>query len=209
MTKIPVFEGTVTVSREEVVWQNHFLKIVDRTLKHTKFDGTMSDDERWVVSERKGGSAVLVHNIETNKFLLVEQFRPAVYFHVLKGVHVGFRRSGWVLELVAGGFGKDSPIECAKREAMEEAGIDLDIDMLTSIPAFYLSPGITPEIIFPFYAPIMNKHVVGVGGGLADENEDVRLHWISPSDARKMISTGEICDAKTINCIQWFFLKDL
>jgi len=63
------------VHRERVL--DMFFKVDQVTVKHQKFDGTMSDARPWLVFERGDAAAALLFDPGTRDVLLVDQFRPA------------------------------------------------------------------------------------------------------------------------------------
>ena len=91
-----------------------FFAIDEYVLKHTKFNGQMSNQFSRELFERGNASAVLLYDPLLDKVVLIEQFRIGAYVA---------RKNPWLLELVAG---IDEPGECpedvVKREAFEEAG---------------------------------------------------------------------------------------
>ncbi|HSV94511.1 MAG TPA: NUDIX hydrolase [Spirochaetia bacterium] len=194
---ISLYDGLVKILKRKTVFDGRMFKVENITEQHQKFDGTMSPEFTWSVCRRKPSVAVLIHCVPTNEILLVEQFRLATYSE--KGLidKVPYDKSGRTLELVAGGLGEDAPEECARRESMEEAGVPLG--QLIQMSGFFPSPGGSDEYIILFYAPVFSKVLVaGAGGGLVDENEDTKVHWMSYARALDMCFSGEIIDGKTI-----------
>jgi|WetSurMetagenome_2_1015567.scaffolds.fasta_scaffold65636_3 nudix-type nucleoside diphosphatase (YffH/AdpP family) len=202
---VKLYEGEVKVLSEEILAETKTVALINRSVQYQRFDGTMCNVQKWNAIKRLGGSTVLIYNKETDKLLLVEQVRPAILTPSMLGMDVERPDNCRTLELLAGGFGKDDPYQCARREAMEEAGIKLYY--MEIVAEFYLSPGISNERIHLFYAPITNENIVGKGGGLPEENEDIRCHWVEPEEAEGMALFGQIMDAKTIVGILWFMNK--
>jgi GDP-mannose pyrophosphatase NudK len=48
---------------------------------------------------------------------------------------------------------------------------------------------------------------VSIGGGLADEGEDIEVLELAFTEAMQMIATGEIADAKTVMLLQHLALS--
>ena len=126
--------------------------------------------------------------------MLVNQFKYPTY---QKG-------PGWITETMAGMIddGED-PETAARREILEETGYSPR--RLEHISTFYLSPGGTSERIVLYYAEVDDRKT-SMGGGLAEEGEDIVNVELSVEDALAQVSSGEIADAKTIIAILW--LKD-
>lgn len=181
----------------EINSQRYLLKDVFRVeevfLRFEKFDGTMSDTIRRLNFDRGDSVAVLVYNLNTQKLLLIEQFRYPTY-------HKG---PGWIIETIAGIVDEgESPEETARREAHEETG--LTVETVEFIASFYPSPGGSSERISLYYVEISGENAkYDAVGGLASENENIRTFEISLDEAMKQVRTGEICDVKTIMGIYW------
>jgi len=134
---------------EEVVWAGRFLEMKKRG--------------RWEYVGRVGGvQAAVVLAIDDGDVILVEQYR----------VPLGRR----CLELPAGLVGDEEAGESAEasavRELKEETGYRAD--RVTSLGAFYASPGMVSECFTLVRAEGLTK--VGDGGGTADE--DITVHRV-------------------------------
>jgi len=172
-----------------------FFSLEEARLRFERVDGSMSDEVLRLSLERGDGVAAVVHNIEANTLILVEQFRYSTYQH----------DSGWLWELPAGIVGKtEAPAEAMRRELIEETGYQAS--QLQPIHTFYLSPGTSSERIFLFYAPVKTADKVTIGGGLPEEHEEIRIHTLSVDDALQKLAAGFFTDAKTLIGLQW--LKD-
>ncbi|MFT3891489.1 MAG: NUDIX hydrolase [Anaerolineales bacterium] len=138
------------MKKVEIVSQRYllddFFKVEEAYLRFEKFDGTMSESMRRLNFERGDSVAVLVYNLDTQKLLLIEQFRYPTY---PKG-------PGWVIETIAGmQDGQEPPEETARREANEETG--LEVEAVERIASFYPSPGGSSERIHLYYVEISGK----------------------------------------------------
>lgn len=200
MAFMPLYKGLVKVISNKTVFESKVFKMDNLIEQHQRFDRTMTDEFTWTLCRRKPSAAVLIHNVPTDEIALVEQFRPATLRMPGSAIGIPYTISGRTLEIVAGGLGGDTPEDCVRRESLEEVGIKLD--EVRSMPSFFPSPGGCDEFLYMFYAPVYTKKVVpGAGGGLAEENEDTLLHWVSYRGALNMVLHGEILDGKTQNGI--------
>jgi nudix-type nucleoside diphosphatase (YffH/AdpP family) len=170
-----------------------FFKVEEAYLQFEKFNGEMSDTVRRISLERGNSVGVLTFNRNTNKLILVNQFRYPTY----KNGH------GWTIETIAGMIDPgEEPEETARREAEEETG--LKVTTLEHITTFYPSPGGTSEMIFLYYSEVSGMPANRDNtGGIISEGEDIMSLEISLKDALEKIKTGEILDAKTIIGIYW------
>lgn len=157
------------------------------TKRERKYSGFLNIDELSVKTRsgkevkrelmvRPDGVASIVFNTKTNKFIFVNQWRPA--------------SNSEIIELVAGTCdveGED-PREAMIREIDEEIGYKTD--KIKLIEECYMSPGGTSELISIYYSEVSEK--ISNGGGLEDEDIDV-----IEMDYNEVLST-RFRDAKTI-----------
>lgn len=132
--------------------------------------------ERDIVVHR--GSAVIVPIFEDGTVALVRQYRHAV--------------GGITLELPAGGIEPGETFEQAARRELEEE-VGFRAETVRKLSEFYVSPGFLTEKMHLFLAAKLARTAQSL-----DEDEIVEILRLPLADAVKMISTGEIQDAKTI-----------
>jgi len=182
----------VSIEQKRYILEDVF-KVEEAHLRHEKFNGEMSDIVRRISLERGDSVAVIILNLNTNKIILVSQFRYPSY----KTGH------GWLTEAIAGIVDTDeTPEESARREVQEETG--LSISKLEQISTFYPSPGGSSERIHLFYSEVSGENAKYKGtAGLISEGEDIKAEELSLEEALGKIKSGEIMDAKTIIGIYW------
>jgi nudix-type nucleoside diphosphatase (YffH/AdpP family) len=73
----------------------------------------------------------------------------------------------------------------------------------------YMSPGSVTEILYLFVGEYDESMKVSEGGGAKDETENIEVMELDFKEAIKMVTTGEIKDAKTILLLQYAQLKAL
>jgi ADP-ribose pyrophosphatase len=110
----------------------------------------------------------------------------------------------WLLEPVAGIIGRgESAPEVARREAAEEAGLEL----LDLVPActYFASPGGSTETCRVFIGRV---HAEGAGGihGLVDEGEDIKVRVVELDSALEALGGERIHAATTVIALQWLAL---
>jgi ADP-ribose pyrophosphatase len=176
-----------------------FFKVDAAELQFERFDGSWSARVRRLNLERGEAVAVLIYLRDRDSFIVIRQFRYAVF-------ETG--RDGWIDEIVAGVLDKEgeSPEECARRECIEEAGYE--IQEMEPIGTIFVSPGITTERIHLFIGYCDSTDLKHPGGGLEAEHEDIQIIEWTREEAKKKILSHEIEDGKTILALQYFFLKD-
>jgi nudix-type nucleoside diphosphatase (YffH/AdpP family) len=168
---------------------NHYI------LRRADFDYRRSDGQ-WQTLSRESydiGDAMAVLPLDRARgtVLLIRQFRWPVFE---SGVHE------LLVEAVAGKLDGDAPEACARREAMEEAGVTLGA--LTLVAHAFISPGAVKERLSLFLADYDSSRQRAAGGGHADEGEDIEVFEVTLDDGLAMIANGGIIDAKTIILLQ-------
>jgi nudix-type nucleoside diphosphatase (YffH/AdpP family) len=103
---------------------------------------------------------------------------------------------GELLEAIAGMLDGDPPETCARKEAMEEAGVRLtDLEL---IGAAYASPGVSTERLHLFLAPYSAADRIAEGGGIAEEHELITVVEIPLDDLWARFEAGGVEDLKTM-----------
>jgi nudix-type nucleoside diphosphatase (YffH/AdpP family) len=110
-------------------------------------------------------------------------------------------------EVCAGLLDKDDPETCIKKEAMEETGYQ--IESVQKVMEAYMSPGSVSEKLYYFIAAYTAADKVNLGGGVAEEQEEVEVREFKFEEALQMVKDGRIQDAKTIILLQYAQLNRL
>lgn len=106
-----------------------------------------------------------------------------------------------LLEIPAGKLGPgEDPQGCAARELVEEIG--LRPRRLEHLATYYTTPGFTNERFFLFFT----DDVVPEAGS-TDEGEVIEVERRPASNARELIESGEIRDAKTLLGLAFLALR--
>ncbi|MEQ5870563.1 NUDIX domain-containing protein [Sagittula sp. NFXS13] len=161
-----------------------FFRLQPFRLRYRRFDGSWGDELRRECFVAYDVALVLPYDPQTDKLLLTEQLR-------FGPIHRG-DPAPWVLEPVAGMTDAgESPEEAARRETVEEAGLDLEA--LLPISAGYASPGYSTEFYHTFIGLCdLSEREAQSMAGLDAEHEDIRNHVLSFDAALHLIETGEI-----------------
>jgi nudix-type nucleoside diphosphatase (YffH/AdpP family) len=181
----------VEILSQRVVFDDVY-KIKEARLRFERFNGQMSTPVRRLVFERGESAAALLLNRDTQKVILIKQFRYPTYE---KG-------PGWLCEVVAGSVDQgEQPEETIRREVREEVGYQ--VSGLQPIATFYVSPGGSSERIVLYYAEVGDADRVAAGGGRAAEHEDIEQVELSLPELWTALQEGRIVDAKTLIAVQW------
>jgi len=173
-----------------------FFKVYEAQVSFERTDGSMSPPVRRLVFERGDSVAAVVVHRESGDLLFTEQFR----FPTLG------TGTGWLLEVMAGMIDDGEAPETALRRELEEE-LGFRVERLEPITTFFVSPGGSSERIFLFHAEVSDAGRVSDGGGLATEQEDIRIVRLSPDETRAALRDGRLPDAKTIIGLQWLFAR--
>ncbi|WP_252736762.1 MULTISPECIES: ADP-ribose diphosphatase [unclassified Psychrosphaera] len=181
--------------KKETIYQG-FFKLEQYSFQHSLFAGGESAVVYREILERGDAVAVLPYDPKTNQLVFIEQIRIGA---------INDKKSPWLLEVVAGMIDKDETKEqVALREAEEEAG--LIVEELIPMLNYLSSPGGTTERIHLFLGIVDTTEVGGIYG-LAEEQEDIKVHVMDFDDALDLFNQGVIDNASTVICIQWLALN--
>jgi ADP-ribose pyrophosphatase len=174
--------SAVSLSRRDDGYAG-FFRLDTFDVSYPRFDGTQSDTLERAAFVAYDAALVLPYDPARDLVMLIEQMR---YGPLLRG-----DPAPWVLEPIAGLVDAgEAPIEAARREAVEEAGLTLsDIRPMLKV---YPSPGYSTEFFHCFLGLCdLDPSLEGVHG-LASENEDIRTHVVSFERAMALVESGEI-----------------
>ncbi len=94
----------------------------------------------------------------------------------------------------------EDPAAAAKREALEEAGVELSI--LEDLGTIWSMPGISTERMSLFLAPYAAADRTGPGGGVEGENENITVEEIPLTELAHLADTNRLLDMRTLAMVQ-------
>ena len=199
MSEIQHFsQQDIEILGEQTLYEGFF------TLKRIQFKHKLFAGGESVVVTREllikgAASAVIAYDPKEDSVILVEQVRIGAAYHPES------HHSPWLLELIAGMVEKgEKPEEVALRESEEEAGIQ--VKNLTHCLSVWDSPGGTVERIHLFVGEVDSSQAKGIHG-LAEENEDIRVHVVKREQAYQWMCEGKIDNGITVIGLQWLQLN--
>jgi len=152
----------------------------------------------WEIVEAHDSVAILIYHREKNAFILVKQFRPAVFLN---------NQDGMTIELCAGIVDKKlSLAEIAMEEIEEECGYAVALDSIERITSFHTSVGFAGSKQMLYYVEVDESMKMSEGGGVDDEQ--IEVVTLPLSNARALIYDESI--AKTpglMFAFMWWFDK--
>jgi ADP-ribose pyrophosphatase len=187
-------DETLELIEHRVAYQGYFRIGVYR-FRHSLFAGGLSPTVTREVFERGPAVGVLPYDPVRDRVALIRQVRAGA---LVSGQHP------WLWEVIAGIVETgEAPEEVARREAMEEAGIE--IGELEPMHTLLLSPGGSSEVCSNFLG---RASLAGQGGihGLAAEGEDILVRVLDWREARAMLDRGEIGSSVGTLAVQWLAL---
>jgi ADP-ribose pyrophosphatase len=188
-------QGVELLARE-AAFEGYFR--VDRyRLRYEQFAGGMGEPVVREVFERGQVAAVLPLDPDSERVVLVEQFRAGAWA-------CGWQP--WLLECVAGIIEPgESAAEVARRETREESGCRIT-ELVPICAPFLSSPGACTETVSLFCGRVDASAAGGIHG-LDHEGEDIRVTTWSIDEALALLDSGRIVNAKTIIALQWLALN--
>ncbi|MFS2006781.1 NUDIX domain-containing protein [Duganella sp. CT11-25] len=182
-------EDRIRIHKVETLSHDWFL------LQKTTFDYRRSDGS-WQRQTRETydcghGATILLYNRARGTVVLVRQFRFPTY---------GNGHDGFLIEAAAGLLDRASPEERIKAEVEEETGYR--ISEVRKVFEAFMSPGSVTERLYFFVAEYDPASRAGLGGGIAEEGEDIEVLELRMDEAMQMMADGRIADGKTIMLLQ-------
>ena len=171
-----------------------FFAVEVAQLAYRRFDGRMSPVIQREVFLSGDAVTVLPYDPQRDRVLVIEQMR------------MGPMGRGdplpWQIEAIAGRIDPgESPEDCARREAVEEAGLKLG--RLEKVGEYYPSPGAVSEYLYSYVAPCeLADDVAGVFGE-ATEAEDIRGILLSFDELMEALARGDIANAPLMLTALW------
>ncbi|CCJ89796.1 ADP-ribose diphosphatase [Cronobacter turicensis] len=195
-TRSPVTftKNDVEIIAREKLYRGFFSLDLYR-FRHRLFNGEMSGEVRREIFERGHAAVLLPFDPVRDEVVLIEQIRIAAF---------DTSDTPWLLELVAGMIEPGETVEeVARREAEEEAG--LSVGRVKTFMSYLASPGGTSERLSLLVGEVDATTAQGIHG-LADENEDIRVHVVSREQAYQWVEEGRIDNAASVIALQWLQL---
>jgi len=170
-------------------------KYIKPKLVTFRHNGVLRD---WEVADTFDSVAILLYHEDKDAFILVKQFRPAVYLKY---------GEGHTHELCAGLIDKDKSLkQIAKEEIYEECGYDVNLEDIEEITSFNTAVGFAGGRQTLFFAKVSDEQKKNDGGGIDDEQ--IEVVYLPLKDAREfMFDDKFIKTPGLLFGFMWFFDK--
>jgi len=193
----PQFDsGQCEVLNKEIVYQG-FFQMEKYRVRHKLFAGGWSAPIDRELFQRGAAVGIVLYDPVHRLVGLVEQFRIGALTEPA---------GPWLMEVVAGMIDKgESPEEVARRELIEEAGIEQVI--ILPICSYLVSPGGTNEKLYLYAGLTDLSSREGGLFGLKEEGEDIRFHIIPVDEAFDALQSDRFNNAATTVSLMWVQLN--
>jgi nudix-type nucleoside diphosphatase (YffH/AdpP family) len=190
--------SSIRITNTEILYQGKS-RLEKITYEQPAANGSTKSHDREVFN-RPNATSILLLDPERKTVLLTEQLRIPVYLHHHTTDHL--------LETVAGLIDEgEFPEHSVIREVEEETGYR--ISQIQQIAEAYSSPGAFTEYVYYFIGEYSPDLKVSEGGGLEHEGEEIKNIELSFQEARKLLLSGKIHDAKTIILLQYAIIHNM
>eukprot|EP00937_MAST-01D_sp_MAST-1D-sp2_P005547 g5547.t1 len=169
----------------------------------------------WDLVHAHDAVCVLLLDTDRRAFVLVRQFRPAVYAVASEATRRADPQCGFTLELPSGLVDKrgHTLAQTARAEVLEECGYDVPLSRFRHVTDGVGSIGMSASALHVFYAEADGGMRVGAGGGLAAEGEDISVVLLPEAQAEAFLAArargGSATGLATglLLAFQWYFLQ--
>ncbi len=152
----------------------------------------------WEIVQAHDSVSILIYHKEKEAFILVKQFRPAVYLN---------NDDGMTVELCAGIVDKKLSLDqIAQEEIEEECGYAVALEKIERITSFHTSVGFAGSKQTLYFAQVDEGMKVSEGGGV--DHEQIEVVYLPLKEAKVLIYDESI--AKTpglMFAFMWYFEK--
>ncbi len=136
---------------------------------------------------RHPGAALILPILTDGSMVLIRNYR--------------YPAADYLVELPCGTIDNgEPPIECARRELLEETGYTAEI--FEELASWYSCPGYSDEVIYAFVASGLKR-----GSQKLEEYEDISVIIRSDAEVRNMLADNQIRDAKTISALGTYWIR--
>lgn len=156
-------------------------------------------DKRWDIVKSMDSVSIVIFNTTLQAFVLVRQFRPAVFFNQEN-------QDGYTYELCAGLVDKagKSLEEIAAEEVLEECGYKVLPSELIKIGSFLSATGMNGSMQHLFFVEVDEGKKANQGGGIDDECLEVL--YLPIDDGLKFIFDEKIPKTTSLFLgIHWYY----
>ena len=170
-------------------------KFISTSLATYEQNGIAKD---WEIVQAHDSVAILIYHTEKKCFILVKQFRPAVYVNNNDGLSV---------ELCAGIVDKNISLQqIAQEEIEEECGYAVALEKVEKISSFYTSVGFAGSKQTLYYAEVNESMKVSEGGGV--DGELIEVITLPVEEAKAFMYDENIVKTPGLMfSFMWYFNK--
>ncbi|CAJ99678.1 NUDIX hydrolase [Helicobacter acinonychis] len=162
-------------------------------------------EKSWDIIKSLDSVAILLYEKESDCFVIVKQFRPAIY---ARHFHFKHEIDGYTHELCAGLVDKanKSLEEIACEEVLEECGYEISPKNLEKIGQFYSATGLSGSLQTIYYAEVHESLRVSKGGGI--DAEKIEVLFLKRSKALDFIADFQYAKTTGLSLAILWHLKN-
>lgn len=183
---------------DEIKLDGH-IQIAEQVFQFKLFDNSFSEPVTRTKILRTPSVTVLLYHKESQKVVLVEQFRHAC---------IDVADSPWLLEAVAGMIEpNETPEQTAIREAREEAGCE--VTELVHIGNYLPTCGVSNEVTYTYCGFIKELPTTTIHGEMS-ESENTKVHILTYKEVEELITfndSNRVLASNVFVTLQWFLLN--
>lgn len=187
-------------------------------------------ERKWDYLKVHDSVCALLFNTTRKAFILVKQFRPAVYMHINRNLHKKVITDGSAVSMATGdsSFPISAPVSegitfelCAgiidqhltpanlmKKEILEECGYDVPEENLQKVASFRSGVGSSGALQTLFFAEVTDEMRVNAGGGNLHEGERIEVYYLPLDNSRQFVfDETKQKPAGLMFAFMWYFNK--
>ncbi|EFJ40866.1 hypothetical protein VOLCADRAFT_119828 [Volvox carteri f. nagariensis] len=165
-------------------------------------------ERRWDVVESHASVGVVLYHRDLDAFVIVRQFRPAVYASLLREAEAAGRhpppfKDAFTYELCAGLIDKSkSNVEICQEEILEECGFSVPLEAIREVGVGISSAGTQGSPHIMYYAEVAalqerllvdsSMAVEGAGGGLLGHGECIEVLALPLDLSQDFVMDGKL-----------------
>ncbi|GLC35057.1 hypothetical protein PLESTM_000274700 [Pleodorina starrii] len=156
-------------------------------------------ERRWDVVESHASVGVVLYHRDLDAFVIVRQFRPAVYASLIGEAEVAGRpaphfKDAFTYELCAGLIDKSkSNVEICQEEIFEECGFQVPLEAIREVGVGISSAGTQGAPHIMYYAEVDSSMAVeGAGGGLVGHGECIEVLALPLEASQDFVLDGRL-----------------
>lgn len=189
------FIGGKVEIKDQKVLHDHWFQVIEMSCRHSLWDGGWSEFKEHTFIKGREGVACVLYDKVLDKIVLIEEFRIGSVFD----------DQPWMVGIPTGGLEEgEDPMEGARRECTEEAGITpFHMEHMLS---YKPTAGFSTHTHHLYYGLVDSSKVKESVQGLDSEGEDIRVEVVDATEVRYQLGKKEFKNGTAITALLQFFM---